>query len=258
MSTSDIAQKSGTLPLERKGSPAQNPVDKSVEQIEGIDRKGFFDENPVEKVFDANDGGRLIFNQTKIEVNPDRIVTPEFQSTIFKDGGYVILGAAQKGAGAIREIVNEAPVAMFDLVKTDLMFKAPTEEQKPNKSPEEIQTIQEGQFVHQQQEDTEAKILRLRRELDDKARTEPLRKEVSDATGIQPWLADIVNEKGEVRTDLVAPVEQTRREAVRRFAATAKGMIANPAKHGAKGPGMINEDNKSGERQGFTAQTATG
>ncbi|MFA5933277.1 MAG: hypothetical protein WCV81_03390 [Microgenomates group bacterium] len=266
-----------TLPPtnERKNNIA--PVLDSPENIEGIDRVGFFnEETPSERAFDANSGGTILFNLPKLENYPvaERTEIPQaFQkafenddesktiavSDLFKEGGYVALGAAKSGAGAITNIFKDTLGAVVDVVKNDIAFETPKEQkQDPEKQAEEQKKVIETQYQNQVMQTTEDEITSLRNKLENEARLAPLKHEIGDLVHLQDMLSgksSIVKDNGEIRTDLQDDVARARQEIMKTQQGGSNG-LPSVGKRGM-GPKMSLDDNKSGETHS-TAQTAVG
>lgn len=251
-------------PLPKEGKAISAPILNNQENLEGVDRAGWFDEEALkENVFDANSGGQIVFNLPKLDAFPVSQPSQDTLSTasdLFKEGAFVTLGAAKTGAGVLGNIFKETFDAVADVVKTDVAFETPKNEQKdPEKEAEEQKKKIEAQYQNNVMQQTDDEITSIRNKLEMQARMTPAKDEIADLTGLQAMLSgknSLISESGEVRVDLQTAVAQKRKEIMD----TQQGktnQLASPAKRGSKGPGMSLEDNKSAETHS-TAQTAVG
>lgn len=255
---------SNLMPLtnERKKTPAPGVVN-DQEQIEGIDRAGWFESDSIEKGFDATIGSINNFN-------PDKVVSDSVASEIFGGSDQWVsikpLDVANKAATAVSTTANlvgnaasagkDAGIDLFN----QIIGKDQTPETQKPLTPEEQkkeEELAEYNAKRQAEDDINAQITSIRNKIDAAAQLAVTRENISDLTGIQKWLEGMVDEKtGEVRTDLKTSAEQKSKE-LREKQLQATEPLKSPSKHGAEGPGMSMDDNKSGETH-TTAQTATG
>lgn len=270
--TTLVQTNNNSKPLERMKTPAL--IQDNPENIEGKDIAGFFDETSGGEPFNANGGGQILFNLPELDastiaINPDRALPNTPQSNIFKDGAIVTFGAVQKGADIVGKTFGDTTDALSDLFQTatgktevSQAFQKAFEGKDPSKldpdvAAEQQEKAEEYSATKQREESVAAELARINRDLENQDRLTPLRQNISSLTGLPEWLSDIVSEGGEVRTDLVAPAE-ARKKVLETQQTADKGPITSASKKGGQGQVLDKDDNKSGERQGSTAQTATG
>lgn len=276
MITSDTANKTSSQPLERIKTAAQKAVINPDEQIEGIDSVGYF-ENPTikEPIINCINAPCILIDN----FNPDKVVPLSVVSNLFggSDQWISITPALNSVASAASKAVNlagnlasdskDAGLDLFNQVigktETSQDFQKASDGEDDSKLNHDAvakkQEAEEYSVIKQQEESIDAEILNIRRDLDIKAKIAPLQEEVADLMGLQAMLSgksSLVKENGEIRVDLQASVAQKRKEILESRHA-GKSIISSPAKHGAEGPRLSNDDNKSVETHA-TAQTAIG
>lgn len=247
-----------TAPLTNERKPA--PVLDTPENIEGVDRAGWFDENPIEKGFDATTGSINNFN-------PDKVVSDSVVSEIFGGSDQWIsikpLDIANKAAttisntaGVIGKVASAGKDAFADLL--DQVTVTPESQTPPDpKKQEELKEQAEYMENRQQGEDTEAKILAIHRQIEQMAQLEEKRENIARLAGMNESFELVISGSGKIRTDLEPIIERKSEELRRTKEQQVQASLDSPAKHGSRGPKMSMDDNKSGETHA-TAQTATG
>lgn len=253
MSNTSTTQNSlNTLPLtnERKNTIA--PVLDNPENIEGIDRAGWFDEDPIVKGFDATVGS--------INFNDDKVVSPSVVSEIFSGSDQWIsikatdianktAAVASKTVNVVGDIASAGKDAGVDLFNQIIgKNEAPETPSDPKKQEEENKKIIENQYVTQTQQDIADTISSIQKFLANEAQITPLKQEVSKLTGLPEWLTDIVSANGEIRTDLIDDVDKAKK-AILESQKTSTQVLSSASKTGGQGANLNQNQAAEGASQ---------
>lgn len=273
MNTLVTTQKPGPQPLERKNSPAPRPVINPLEQIGGIDRIGFPEDDEAKiKTFDANSGGEIIFNLLKIsntaETSSETVVSSAI-TDVFKNGGYVALETVQTGIGAMGGMAKDTGGAFWDLAKiatgkdgteVSQSIQQAVEGRDASKlNPTKVAEEQKKKEVMIAAENSNTVIENATRQASQQEYEEMIKMALRLGVNVEN-LADKLNAPHLRKADLLRiyylALGDSLQVAEQKVAAKVSD-LPSPAKHGAEGPRLSNDDNKSVETHA-TAQTATG
>lgn len=272
MNTSDTANKTSLKPLERMKTPV--PVLDTPENSIEEKRIGWFDQNEF-RGFDATVGS--------IDFNPDKVVPSPVVSEMFGGNNewisFTPSNVAEKIVNTASTAVNVAGnLASAGIDAGSDLFKQITGTPEQTEVPQNFQKAFEKDdvskldptVVKEQEEAQEYSVIKQAEEVIAKAQADyrgekmfeeavkPKISEITDLANLQGSYKDVLDDKGEIRTDLQASVAQ-RREAILKAQQTKQEPLVSTSKQGGQGLNskQLLNDNLSNETKS-TAQQAVG
>lgn len=250
MTTLTTTNNPGSQPLERKKAPA--PVLDTPENSIEEKRVGWFDQSEFQEYKIETSG---MSGVGSISFDTDKVVQPSIISEMFDGSNKWIsikpsnvaekaVNIASTAINVTKDLASASIDAGSDLIFNQMLGKAEKQSETPQDPSKLDPTVakkqeeaQEYSANEQQKGDIEAEILNIRRKLENMTQLAPRKQEIADLTGLQAMLSgksSLVNESGEVRKDLEAPIAQKRREILEAQQAR-ENPITSASKQGGQG-----------------------